>query len=204
MGCRHIRVAKDSSPPQILLKRARRALPNFPCSQVNRSNQAAAAQFTSAAFTSALAAKGAAISINRRGRFIDNVFIERLWRSLQQVEVYLKAYADGPGAQLGISSWMEFYNERRLHQVPGYRAPMALSREKIAGAKAVDMMDKACALPTGLWQQKQTPPLAARQEKKERPRVKLRNQFQWSRCAGPVQANPSALASAKRPTLKGG
>ncbi len=118
-------------------------------------------QFTSAAFTGALAAHDVAISMDGRGRWMDNVFIERLWRSLKHEDVYLKGYDDGLEARLGIAAWMEFYNERRLHQAPGYRAPMPLWREKIAGARAVDMMDKACALPTGPQRQKQTPPLAA-------------------------------------------
>ena len=118
-------------------------------------------QFTSAAFTGALAGHGVAISMDGRGRWMDNVFIERLWRSLKHEDVYLKGYAGGLEARLGIAAWMEFYNERRLHQALGYRAPMAVWREEIAGATAVDMMDNACALPTGPQQQKQTPPLAA-------------------------------------------
>jgi putative transposase len=117
-------------------------------------------QFTSAAFTGALAAKGVAISMDGRGRWMDNVFIERLWRSLKHEDIYLKSYADGYEAKLGIAAWMEFYNDRRLHQALGYRAPMALWREQIASARAVDMMDNAFALPT-CPQQQQTQPLAA-------------------------------------------
>jgi putative transposase len=117
-------------------------------------------QFTSAAFTGALAARGVAISMDGRGRWMDNVFIERLWRSLKHEDVYLKGYADGREARLGIAAWIEFYNERRLHQALGYRAPMALWREQIASARAVDMMDNAFALPT-CPQQQQTQPLAA-------------------------------------------
>jgi len=117
-------------------------------------------QFTSEAFTGALAAKGVAISMDGRGRWMDNVFIERLWRSLKHEDVYLKGYADGLEARVGIAAWMEFYNEQRLHQALRYRAPMALWREHIASAKAVDMMDNAFALPT-CQQKQQTQPLAA-------------------------------------------
>jgi putative transposase len=117
-------------------------------------------QFTSAAFTGALAANGIAISMDGRGRWMDNVFIERLWRSLKHEDVYLKGYADGLEARLGIAAWMEFYNERRLHQALGYRPPMALWREGMASARAVDMMDNAVALSTCL-QPQQTQPLAA-------------------------------------------
>jgi putative transposase len=118
-------------------------------------------QFTSAAFTGALAAQGVAISMDGRGRWMDNVFIERLWRSLKHEDVYLKGYADGHEARIGVAAWMEFYNERRLHQALGYRAPMAVWREQIASDRTVDMMDNAFALPTCPQQQQKTQPLAA-------------------------------------------
>jgi len=118
-------------------------------------------QFTSAPFTDALAAAGAAISMDGRGRWMDNVFIERLWRSLKHEDVYLKAYADGREARAGIGAWIAFYNEQRLHQALGYRTPMAVWREGAAGKKAVDMMDNAVALPTCPPPQQQTQPLAA-------------------------------------------
>src|SRR6202048_4093384 len=71
------------------------------------------AQFTSAAFTGKLKAAGIAISMDGRGRFMDNILIERLWRSIKYEEVHLKAYADGREARAGIGSWMTFYNFRR-------------------------------------------------------------------------------------------
>jgi putative transposase len=74
------------------------------------------AQFTSAAFTGKLEAVGVSISMDGRGRFMDNIFIERLWRSIKYEEVHLKAYADSREARAGIGSWMSFYNERRPHQ----------------------------------------------------------------------------------------
>ena len=67
-------------------------------------------QFTSQAFTGRLAALGVAISMDGRGRFMDNIFIERLWRSIKYEEVHLKAYADGREARDGIGAWMTFYN----------------------------------------------------------------------------------------------
>jgi putative transposase len=111
-------------------------------------------QFTSAAFTGALQAAGIKISMDGRGRWMDNVFIERLWRSLKHEDVYLKGYADGREARAGIASWIAFYNEQRLHQALGYRAPMAVWRSGLAAA-AVDMMDNAVALPTCPQLQKQ-------------------------------------------------
>jgi putative transposase len=112
------------------------------------------AQFTSAAFTGRLEAAGIAISMDGRGRFIDNIFIERLWRSIKYEEVHLKAYADGREARDGIGSWMDFYNYRRPHQAMKNQFPMAVWRagmDQIEVKKSVDMplrLDNANALPT--------------------------------------------------------
>jgi putative transposase len=91
-------------------------------------------QFTGAAFTGVLIDAGVRISMDGRGRWMDNVFIERLWRSLKHEDVYLKGYADGLEARTGIGEWIAFYNERRLHQALGYRAPMTVFREGSAAA----------------------------------------------------------------------
>jgi len=115
-------------------------------------------QFTSAAFTGALTAAGIKISMDGRGRWMDNVFIERLWRSLKHEDIYLKGYTDGLEAKDGIASWMKFYNGQRLHQALGYRTPMVVWRE---GMTAVDMMDNATALATSPQQKQKTQPLAA-------------------------------------------
>ena len=113
------------------------------------------AQFTSAAFTGRLEAAGVAISMDGRGRFMDNIFIERLWRSIKYEEVHLKAYANGHEARDGIGEWMDFYNEKRPHQAMNNQFPMAVWRagmdEIEAAARAVDMplrLDNANALPT--------------------------------------------------------
>jgi putative transposase len=82
--------------------------------------------FTGAGFTGALIEAGVRISMDGRGRWMDNVFIQRLWRALKYEDVYLKAYADGREAKAGISDWITLYNESRLHQALGYRAPMAI------------------------------------------------------------------------------
>src|SRR6266849_4696656 len=99
-------------------------------------------QFTSAAFTGALAAAGVQISMDGRGRWMDNVFIERLWRSLKYEDIYLKGYADGHEAKQGIADWVTFYNHRRPHQALANRTPIAIWRDGITGALgegAVDM-----------------------------------------------------------------
>ena len=118
-------------------------------------------QFTSAAFTGALVSAGIKISMDGRGRWMDNVFIERLWRSLKHEDIYLRGYADGREAKAGIANWFAFYNDRRLHQALGYRTPMTVWREAMQAAKAVDMMDNADALTTCPQQQQQAESLAA-------------------------------------------
>ncbi|MGY3569399.1 IS3 family transposase [Vibrio paucivorans] len=73
-------------------------------------------QFTSSEFTQKLADHGVRISMDGKGRWVDNVFIERLWRSLKYEEVYLKAYTTTREAELEIGNYMVFYNEERNHQ----------------------------------------------------------------------------------------
>ena len=120
-------------------------------------------QFTAAAFTGTLAAAGVRISMDGCGRWMDNVFIERLWRSLKCEDIYLKGYTDGREAKAGIASWITFYNGRRPHQALGNRTPMAVWREGTTGAlgtAAVDMMDITRALPTCPQPQQQQQTLA--------------------------------------------
>jgi putative transposase len=129
------------------------ALARFGTPEIFNTDQGS--QFTSAAFTDTLAAAGVRISMDGRGRWMDNVFIERLWRSLKYEDVYLKGYADGHEARVGIAAWVAFYNLKRPHQALGHRTPMAVWRAGVTGAlgeTAVDMalrLDNAGALPTG-------------------------------------------------------
>lgn len=80
-------------------------------------------QFTSKDFTGALKARRVQISMDGRGRALDNVFIERLWRSVKYEEVYLKDYAGVVDAVTGLDTYFGFYNHERLHQSLGYRTP---------------------------------------------------------------------------------
>lgn len=84
------------------------------------------AQFTSETFTGQLKARGIAVSMDGRGRYLDNIFIERLWRSLKYEEVYLRDYARVPEARDGIGNWFRFYNHERPHQSLDYRTPAGL------------------------------------------------------------------------------
>src|SRR6059036_1070023 len=80
-------------------------------------------QFTSDDFTDTLKRHAITISMDGKGRYMDNIFVERLWRSLKYEEVYLNAYASVAEAKAGIGSWLGFYNEERQHQSLGYRTP---------------------------------------------------------------------------------
>ena len=101
-------------------------------------------QFTSAAFTGVLAASGVRISMDGKGRYLDNIFIERLWRSLKYEDVYIKLYASVPEARRGIGGWLSFYNDERLHQALGYRTP----REVFHASATYGYVDNASALTT--------------------------------------------------------
>ena len=80
-------------------------------------------QFTSDDWTNELKAAGVAISMDGKGRWIDNVFIERLWRSVKYENVYLKAYETGSALRQGLAEYFEFYNVERTHQALDYRRP---------------------------------------------------------------------------------
>jgi putative transposase len=93
-------------------------------------------QFTAAAFTSRLEAVGVEISMDGRGRALDNVFIERLWRSVKYEEVYLRDYMDGWQAQESLAAYFHFYNHERIHQSLGYRTPAEVYAERTGGPVA--------------------------------------------------------------------
>ena len=80
-------------------------------------------QFTCEDWTSVLDAAGVKISMDGKGRWIDNVFIERLWRSVKYENVYLKAYESGSALRRGLAEYFEFYNAERTHQALDYRRP---------------------------------------------------------------------------------
>jgi putative transposase len=78
---------------------------------------------TSEAFTATLKATGVAISMDGKGRWMDNMFIERLWRTIKYEEVYLRAYHTVAAARTGIGRYLSFYNARRTHQALGRLTP---------------------------------------------------------------------------------
>lgn len=80
-------------------------------------------QFTSTEFTGRLESTGVRISMDGRGRVWDNIFVERLWRTVKYEEVYLKSYETVREAREGLAGYFHFYNNERLHQALGYRTP---------------------------------------------------------------------------------
>jgi len=85
-------------------------------------------QFTSAEFTAVLLAHGIKISMDGKGRCIDNVFVERLWRTVKYEEVYLKTYANLPKAEQNLRTYFEFYNARRPHSSHDGQTPLEVYR----------------------------------------------------------------------------
>ena len=100
-------------------------------------------QFTSAAFTERLEHAGVAISMDGRGRALDNVFIERLWRTVKYEDIYLKDYAGADDLYEGLGGYLEFYDRERLHQSLGYRTP----HEVYWGARKRSICDIHMSLP---------------------------------------------------------
>jgi putative transposase len=97
------------------------ALAKFGTPEIFNTDQGA--QFTSDGWIGRLKAAGVAISMDGKGRWIDNIFIERLWRSVKYEEVYLHAYASGSEARESLSRYFAFYNAVRIHQIHEYRTP---------------------------------------------------------------------------------
>ena len=108
-------------------------------------------QFTGRDFTGALKDADVAISMDGRGRYMDNIFIERLWRSLKYEAVYLHELTDGFKAERVIGEWIDFYNAERPHSALAGATPA----EAYGAGRPVDMMDKPDGLPTSPRAQQQ-------------------------------------------------
>jgi len=95
-------------------------------------------QFTSEAFTSALEQHEVAISMDGRGRWLDNVFVERLWRSVKYEDIYLRAYETPAALRAGLTRYFEFYNGRRRHTALHRRTLDAVYRLKLSPTRRPD------------------------------------------------------------------
>lgn len=107
--------------PSFCVEALQEALSGFGAPEIFNTDQGA--QFTSEAFTGVLRGRGVKISMDGKGRCIDNIFIERLWRSVKYEEVYLHAYASVTEARDGLARYFAFYNHERPHQALGYQTP---------------------------------------------------------------------------------
>jgi putative transposase len=94
-------------------------------------------QFTSEAFTGVLKAQGIAISMDGRGRAYDNIFVERLWRSVKHEDVYLNGYATMGQLMLGLTKYFAFYNQERPHQALGDRTPDEVYKAATGGGAMI-------------------------------------------------------------------
>jgi putative transposase len=106
----------------------REAMDRFGQPEIFNTDQGA--QFTSADFVGELAERKVRISMDGRGRYLDNIFIERLWRSLKYEEVFIKAYGAVIEARRSIGKWLEFYNDERPHQALDYRTPREIFEDE--------------------------------------------------------------------------
>jgi putative transposase len=86
------------------------------------------AQFTAEAFTGRLERAGVAVSMDGRGRCLDNVFVERLWRTVKHEDIYLRGYETVPDLHAGLRRYFGFYNHERLHQALDYQTPAVVYR----------------------------------------------------------------------------
>ena len=114
-------------------------------------------QFTCNAFTGALQSRGIAISMDGRGRALDNIFVERLWRSVKYEDVYLKGYRNTIELMLGLTEYFVFYNDERPHQSLGNRTPATVyATASGGGARIVDKFGKNGATPCSCAKDGQT------------------------------------------------
>jgi putative transposase len=113
------------------------AIKNYGTPEMFNSDQGS--QFTSDAFTGMLIGNGITLSMDGRGRALDNIFVERLWRTVKYEEVYLKQHHSIPSLLMGLTQYFQFYNEARWHQALGYQTPDTVYQTAVGGgAKIVD------------------------------------------------------------------
>jgi len=124
----------NTMDPGFCVEALQEALARYGTPEIFNTDQGA--QFTSEAFTSVLKAHEIRISMDGKGRWVDNVFVERLWRSLKYEEVYLKAYESLSQARAGIARYMHFFNAERRHYSLERRIPDAVYDESLGQRRA--------------------------------------------------------------------
>jgi putative transposase len=110
------------------------AITKYGCPEIFNTDQGS--QFTAEEFTDTLRSKGIAISMDGKGRWMDNVFIERLWKSVKYEDIYLRAYSSMTEARKGLSQYFQFYNEKRWHQNFDRKTPSMVYFDSLAQKQA--------------------------------------------------------------------
>lgn len=117
----------------------KQALAMYPAPTIFNTDQGS--QFTADVFTDLLLKANVQISMDGKGRAIDNIFVERLWRTVKYEDIYLKAYADGWELEVGLSAYFEFYNCRRFHQSMANQTPEQVFKGKDRSTNQVENMN---------------------------------------------------------------
>ncbi len=134
---------------QRIIEALKKALDRYGPPEIFNTDQGA--RFTSAPFTETLSAAGVKISMDGKGRYLDNIFIERLWRSLKYEEVFTRAYTSVADARMRMGMWLSFYNDERKHQALAYKTP----RQIFEADRACGYVHNASALHTSPQSQQQ-------------------------------------------------
>ena len=111
------------------------AMANYGCPEIFNTDQGS--QFTADVFTGTLHSNNISISMDGKGRWMDNVFIERLWKSVKYEDVYLKVYGSMTEAKRGLSLYFKFYNDKRWHQNFDRKTPSMVYIGSLAQKQAV-------------------------------------------------------------------
>ena len=138
----------DTMESTFCIEAMREAIASHGTPDISNSDQGS--QFTDHQFTGFLAEHGAKISMDGRGRCMDNIFTERLWRTVKYEEVYLKSYRTIHEARTNLSAYFRFYNNQRRHQSLDYRTPNEVYYEKTANKKSARADSRLTARITGL------------------------------------------------------
>jgi putative transposase len=110
------------------------ALSTHDCPDIFNTDQGS--QFTSEAFTGVLRSYGVSLSMDGKGRWMDNVFIERLWKSVKYEDIYLKAYRSMKEVRTGLTDYFTFYNEKRWHNTLNRKTPAMVYYESLPKGQA--------------------------------------------------------------------
>ena len=124
----------NTMDPQFCLAALEEALSRFQAPRIFNTDQGA--QFTASAWTTALLDRGIAVSMDGKGRWMDNVFIERLWKSVKYEDIYLKAYASMAEVKNGLATYFKFYNEKRWHNSFDRKTPAMVYFDTLAQKQA--------------------------------------------------------------------